>query len=52
MVADTYHGDGLGLYAYYANNPVVYYNPRGHDSAAVTKKAEDGNHEYYPSQMH
>ena len=27
---DTYHGDGLNLYAYCANNPVVYYDPSGH----------------------
>ena len=38
---DTYHGDGLNLYAYCANNPVVYYDPGGHDSAAVMKKAEE-----------
>ena len=38
---DTYHGDGLNLYAYCANNPVVYYDPSGHDSAAVMKKAEE-----------
>ncbi|RKI77006.1 hypothetical protein D7V90_20000 [bacterium 1xD42-87] len=28
---DTYRGDGLNLYAYCANNPVVYYDPSGHD---------------------
>ncbi len=38
---DTYHGDGLNLYAYCGNNPVVYYDPSGHDSAAVMKKAEE-----------
>ncbi len=38
---DTYHGDGLNLYAYCGNNPVVYYDPGGHDSAAVMKKAEE-----------
>ncbi len=27
---DTYRGDGLNLYAYCANNPVVYYDPNGH----------------------
>ncbi len=26
---DTYRGDGLNLYAYCANNPVVYYDPSG-----------------------
>ncbi len=29
---DTYRGDGLNLYAYCANNPVVYYDPSGHTS--------------------
>ncbi len=38
---DAYHGDGLNLYAYCGNNPVVYYDPSGHDSAAVMKKAEE-----------
>ena len=28
---DTYRGDGLNLYAYCKNNPVVYYDPSGHD---------------------
>lgn len=28
---DTYCGDGLNLYAYCANNPVVYYDPSGRD---------------------
>ena len=28
---DTYRGGGLNLYAYCANNPVVYYDPSGHD---------------------
>ena len=27
---DTYRGDGLNLYAYCANNLVVYYDPSGH----------------------
>lgn len=27
---DTYRGDGLNLYAYYANNPVMYYDPSGY----------------------
>lgn len=30
MQEDTYRGDGLNLYAYCANNPVVYYDPSGH----------------------
>lgn len=31
---DTYRGDGLNLYAYCKNNPVVYYDPSGHDQVA------------------
>lgn len=31
---DTYRGDGLNLYAYCANNPVMYYDPSGHDTDA------------------
>ena len=27
---DTYRGDGLNLYAYCGNNPVMYYDPSGH----------------------
>ena len=27
---DTYRGDGLNLYAYCDNNPVMYYDPSGH----------------------
>ena len=32
---DTYRGDGLNLYAYCANNPVVYYDPSGHDQTDI-----------------
>nr|WP_246517023.1 RHS repeat-associated core domain-containing protein [Clostridium aciditolerans] len=28
---DTYRGDGLNLYAYCRNNPVVYYDPSGYE---------------------
>ncbi len=39
---DTYHGDGLNLYAYCANNPVMYYDPSGHQKCKNnTQKAED-----------
>ena len=31
---DTYRGDGLNLYAYCENNPVLYYDPSGHNLAA------------------
>ena len=27
---DSYHGDGLNLYAYCSNNPVTYYDPSGY----------------------
>ena len=30
---DEYRGDGLNLYAYCKNNPVVYYDPSGFSSA-------------------
>lgn len=30
MQEDTYRGDGLNLYAYCANNPVMYYDPSGY----------------------
>ena len=29
MQEDTYRGDGLNLYAYCANNPVIYHDPSG-----------------------
>ena len=32
MQEDTYRGDGLNLYAYCANNPVMYYDPSGYGS--------------------
>lgn len=30
MQEDVYRGDGLNLYAYCANNPVMYYDPSGY----------------------
>lgn len=30
MQEDSYQGDGLNLYAYCGNNPVVYYDPSGY----------------------
>jgi hypothetical protein len=32
MQEDTYRGDGLNLYAYCANNPVMYYDPSGRNT--------------------
>ena len=43
---DTYRGDGLNLYAYCANNPVMYFDPSGHKgkddcpSGAAAKQGE------------
>ena len=34
---DTYRGDGLNLYAYCANNPVVYYDPSGQNFISKLK---------------
>ena len=44
---DVYRGDGLNLYAYCANNPVMYYDPSGYESKDCYDKnggkpAEDG----------
>ncbi len=33
MQEDVYQGDGLNLYAYCGNNPVVYYDPSGYYKA-------------------
>ena len=39
---DPYHGDGLNLYAYCANNPVTYYDPSGYAAECDEKdKTED-----------
>ena len=35
MQEDVYQGDGLNLYAYCGNNPVVYYDPSGFKSTDV-----------------
>lgn len=35
MQEDTYWGDGLNLYAYCGNNPMVYCDPSGYDSHMV-----------------
>ena len=34
MQEDVYQGDGLNLYAYCGNNPVVYYDPSGYKRKA------------------
>ena len=37
MQEDVYQGDGLNLYAYCGNNPVVYDDPRGYASTSTGK---------------
>lgn len=37
MQEDVYQGDGLNLYAYCGNNPVVYYDPSGYASTSIGK---------------
>ncbi|WP_243156015.1 RHS repeat-associated core domain-containing protein [Clostridium sp. C2-6-12] len=42
---DIYRGDGLNLYAYCGNNPVIYYDPAGYERECVNKSrsaAEEG----------
>ncbi|MEY8356558.1 RHS repeat-associated core domain-containing protein [Lachnospiraceae bacterium 54-53] len=36
---DVYRGDGLNLYAYCGNNPVVYYDPSGYKNQECPDKA-------------
>ena len=42
MQEDTYQGDGLNLYAYCRNNPIVYYDPSGYACGDLGKIASDG----------
>lgn len=37
MQEDVYQGNGLNLYAYCGNNPVVYYDPSGYASTSIGK---------------
>lgn len=37
MQEDVYRGDGLNLYAYCKNNPVVYYDPSGYGEEKCDK---------------
>lgn len=40
---DTYRGDGLNLYAYCADNPVVYYDPSGQADTTITPVCGNGS---------
>ena len=47
---DVYRGDGLNLYVYCDNNPVIYYDPSGYacnTKDALRKKLEHGGYKTY-----
>ncbi len=50
---DTYRGDGLNLYAYCANNPVMYFDPSGHGlcPAELQQPGNDGTKEIEPVEI-
>ena len=41
---DTYYGDGLNLYEYCRNNPVLYRDPSGHDAVNQGNLYRDKRH--------
>ncbi len=44
---DTYYGDGLNLYGYCRNNPMLYRDPSGHDAVnqgSLYRKAKDASY--------
>lgn len=44
---DVYRGDGLNLYAYCANNPVIFYDPSGYViHEPNVEKLESGSYRY------
>ncbi len=40
MQEDTCRGDGLNLYAYCANNPVMYYDPSGRNRVSCNTNTD------------
>ena len=40
MQEDVYRGDGLNLYAYCGNNPVVYYDPSGYNGDKCSQNSK------------
>ena len=46
MQEDIYRGDGLNLYAYCANNPVMYFDPSGFVSLCHNGKYEPTEYDY------
>ncbi len=49
MQEDTYRGDGLNLYAYCANNPVMYFDPSGYMELCTIAKMDP--EEYDPDNL-
>ena len=45
MQEDTYRGDGLNLYAYCGNNPVMYYDPSGYNGIGDCPASNQANHD-------
>ena len=43
MQEDVYQWDGLNLYAYCRNNPVVYYDPSGYSNTKVNASGCTGD---------
>lgn len=47
---DDYYGDGLNLYAYCKNNPVMYVDPSGHNKESAANKQntyDDAQEQFY-----
>ncbi|MGL5084378.1 MAG: RHS repeat-associated core domain-containing protein, partial [Clostridium sp.] len=49
---DVYRGDGLNLYAYCGNNPVVYYDPSGYAKCSSKERSIEGVSKAKPNQVH